>query len=356
MVARLVPTRVDPLTAPAAYWRGYHELRRARQAELRPDDPPRSDEDEEEWVKLGNPFELQAHYEISQDGVMVSSFYGESAKPGAPGYETNAHLFWSEIYVHPGHRRRRIGASWLPVIVQLMKERSCTTANFYSEHEPGHAFLKWLGAEAKMTDVESRLDLRAVDWAMVERWVAEGRSRSPQTTLHVYDGALPDDMLADFAPQLSRLLNTMPFEDLDHGVIVVTPEEMKHWTARMEAVGEKVHTVLTREPDGTMSAMTDVTWGRHRPHLVMQQFTGVSPEVRGRGIGKWIKAAMLLHIRELYPDARWIATENAGSNAPMRAINRMLGFQQYRVGTTYQVKLDRLVEKLDSLGSLRSAG
>ena len=351
MVSRLVPAHVDPNTAPRDYWRRYHDLRRVRQAEVRPDDPLRSDEDEEEWIKRGHPFELQAHYEISEGGVMVSSYYCESAKPGTPGYDTNAHLFWSDIYVHPSHRRRGIGTSWLPLIVELMKERSCTTANFYTEDEPGHAFLKWLGAEAKMTDVESRLDLRTVDWDMVERWVAEGRARSPQATLHVYDGPLPEAMLAEFAPQFTNLLNTIPFEDLDHGEIVVTPEELKHWAARMEAVGEKPHTALMREPDGTMSALTDVTWGRHRPQLVQQQFTGVNPQARGRGIGKWIKAAMLLHIRELYPDARWIATENAGSNAPMRAINRMLGFQKYRIVTTYQVKLDRLVEKVRSIGS-----
>ncbi len=349
MVAKLMPSRVDPQVAPRDYWQRYHELRRVRQAEMRPDDPVRSDEDEEAWVKRGDPSELQVHCEIAEDGVMVSSYYGESAKPGSPGYETNAHLFWSDIYVHPRHRRRGIGASWLPLIVELMEERSCTTANFYAEDEPGHAFLKWLGAEAKMTDVESRLDLSTVDWAMVERWAAEGRSRSPRTTLDVYDGALPEAMLPDLAPQFSKLLNTMPFEDLDHGEIVVTSEEIKHWYARMELVGEKLHTVITREPDGTLSGLTDMTWARHRPQLVMQQFTGVSPEARGRGIGKWIKAAMLLHIRELYPEARWIATENAGSNAPMRAINRMLGFQQYRVGTTYQVKLDRLVEKVRSL-------
>ena len=348
MVAKLMPSHVDPLTAPDDYWKRYHELRRIRQAETRPDDPVRSDADEEQAIKRGNPSELPARYEIAQDGVMLSSLYGESVTPGAPGYDSNAHLMWADIFVHPRHRRRGIGASWVPVLVDLMRERSCTTASLYTEEEPGHAFLKWLGAEPKMTDVESRLDLQALDWAMVERWAAEGPRRSPQSRLEVYDGRMPDEMLADLARQLSALLNTMPFEDLDHGEIVLTAEEIVDYYERMELIGEKMHTVLTREPDGVISGLTDVTWARHRPQLIMQQFTGVSPEARGRGIGKWIKAAMLLRLRELYPEARWISTENAGTNAPMRAINRMLGFQQYRVGTTYQVTLERLVEKLRS--------
>lgn len=345
MLLRLSPAHVDPATATPDFWKRYHELRRIRQAETRPDDPPRSDEDEEAAMKRHSPSELPARFEIAQDGAMLSFLYAESVTPGAPGYDTNAHLMWADIYVHPRFRRRRIGASWVPVLAGLMRERSCTTANLYTEDEPGHGFCRWLGAEPKMTDVESRLDLQQLDWAMVERWAAEGPRRSPGSRLEVYDGRLPAEMLPEVAPQVTALLNTMPFEELDHGEIVVTAGELTDYYERLELVGEKLHTVIVREAGGVISGFTDVTWARHRPQLLMQQFTGVKPEARGRGLGKWMKAAMLLHMRTLYPDARWIATENAGSNAPMRAINRMLGFRQYRVGTTYQVTLDRLVER-----------
>jgi hypothetical protein len=67
-------------------------------------------------------------------------------------------------------------------------------------------------------------------------------------------------------------------------------------------------------------------------------------------LGKWIKAANLLRIRSLYPDAQWISTENAGSNAPMLAINKKLGFKQYRVGSSYQLSRERLAARLKELG------
>jgi hypothetical protein len=42
----------------------------------------------------------------------------------------------------------------------------------------------------------------------------------------------------------------------------------------------------------------------------------------------------------------WIATGNAGSNAPMLKINRALGFTPYRTGTAYQITRDRLAGRL----------
>jgi hypothetical protein len=60
---------------------------------------------------------------------------------------------------------------------------------------------------------------------------------------------------------------------------------------------------------------------------------------------------MLLRLRELRPDVQWIATENAGSNEPMLAINHKLGFKQHRVGTAYQMTRERLETRLKELGS-----
>jgi GNAT superfamily N-acetyltransferase len=111
-----------------------------------------------------------------------------------------------------------------------------------------------------------------------------------------------------------------------------------------------VHTLLTREPDGEISSITDTNWAPYRPTIFEQQFTGVLPSARGRGLGKWIKAAMLLHLRALHPEAEWVSTENAGSNAPMLAINKKLGFRQYRAGTEYQISRDALAAKLEALG------
>jgi mycothiol synthase len=349
MVGELKPVPVDPLRADRPFWRRYHVLRRARQAELRPDDPVEPDEITEARMKKPNPFDESHYFEISDDDVMLSWFTAENATPRNPEYETNKHLLWGDVFVMPDRRRQGVATRWLPTIAHLMDDHRATVLGMTASCAEAHAFLKWLGATPKLTEVESRLKLAEVDLDMMRGWVDEGQRRSPETRLEIYDHRLPEELLEKFAQERTKLLNTMPFENLDIGDIIVTPERIHDEYDRMAATGEVTHDVITWEPDGSISAMTDVTWGKHRRTLIEQQFTGVRPDARGRGLGKWIKAAMVLHIRELYPDAEWIATGNAGSNAAMLKINRAMGFKPYREHVDYQVGRDVLQERIPAV-------
>lgn len=69
---------------------------------------------------------------------------------------------------------------------------------------------------------------------------------------------------------------------------------------------------IARQPDGTL----------------MNGFTGVIPEYRGRGLGFAVKLAGLLHARQLGSPS--IATSNHSANAPMLAINHRLGYEKKR--------------------------
>jgi mycothiol synthase len=349
MTAHHVLARVDFESAGPDFWKRYHEVRRVRQQESRPDDPVRPDELEEASLKRESPFDTQYRYEIAEDGRLLGWLSASTSKPGTPGHDSNMHLFYADIYVRPDVRRRGIGASFLPLLLELMDAHRCTVLGIGTEDASGHAFLKWLGAEAKFSGAENRLKLAGVDWKMVDRWVRDGPLRSPQTRLETYDGPLPEAMWDEFAPQLSSIINTAPWENLDHGEVVITPAHMSEYYARLQIGDQRLHTILTREPDGVISAITDTSWAPHRPSIIEQRFTGVRPDARGRGLGKWIKAAMLAHLHVLYPDAQWIATENAGSNAPMLAINKKLGFKQYRAGTEYQISRDALAARIKLL-------
>ena len=353
MVSELSPVEVDMQTADKAFWNRYHLYRRLRHAETRPDDPVRPDEFAEKEMKRENPFGFRYRYEISPDGKMLSWLVAGTPKPGTPEYDTNKHILWSDVSVHKDNRRRGIGRLWLPIVVELMDRHGCTTLSTATEEESGHEFLKWVGADEKFKGAENRLKLADVDWAMVRRWVDEGEKRSLNTKLEVYDGRLPEPMLADYCPQLTSLLNTMPFEDLDHGEIVVTPEQMAEWYARMDMDGTQHYVMLTREPDGVISGITDLFYTPHKVNLINQGFTGVRPDARGRGLGKWLKAAMLEHARKLHPQLEWVQTENAGSNAPMLGINYALGFKTYREGSEYQMSRDKLAEKAREISTRR---
>jgi mycothiol synthase len=349
MVGELVPAPVDAARAPRDFWTRYHEFRRVRQKESRPDDPLRSDAEEEASMKRPDPFEFRERFEISAGGKMLGWLAGSTVTPESPEYATNKHLYDADIYVRPNQRRRGIASTFLPVTIELMRRHGCTTVGFWAEEDSAHRFLRRIGAEPRLSSIESRLRLSEVDWPVLERWVAEGQSRSPQTKVEIYDGRVPEELWADYAPQLSSMLNTIPFEELDHGEIVVTPEQFREWYARMDLTDAVQHTVMTRAADGVISGITDTMWAPYHRTIVYQQFTAVRPDARGRGLGKWIKAAMLLHLRSLYPELEWMSTDNASSNAPMLKINRAMGFKPYRHGNYYQITRDDLENRLKTV-------
>jgi GNAT superfamily N-acetyltransferase len=344
MVKDLVPVEVDPNSADTAFWKRYHAFRRARHAEAWPDDPILPDAIAERRLRLVREFDIDLYYEIARGDEMISWFSGHTVRPGSPGYEKNRDFFEATFDVAREHRRQGIGSMWLAVALELLDRHGCRLLDLWTEEESGHAFLRRFAGEPKLVGSENRLRLADVDWALVRRWVEEGEARSPSTRLEIYDGPIPDSMLEEYAPLLAGLLNTIPFEELDHGEIVITPAQMREWYARMATMDKTQHTVLTREPDGSISGITDVTYTEHLPTQVDQMFTGVRPEARGRGLGKWIKAAMLEKIRAEHPGAQWVVTGNADSNGPMLSINHRLGFKQYRAGGDYQLSRDRLSE------------
>jgi GNAT superfamily N-acetyltransferase len=349
MIGNLSPAAVDTRTAPPEFWTRYHAYRRLRHAETRPEDPVKPDDLVEKELKQQEPFDIRYRYEVVRDGLLLSWFVARTSKPGSPGYESNKHIMWVDASVHPDHRRQGIGRTWMPLALELMDRHGCTTLSMGTEEESGHAFLEWMGAEGRFSGAENRLDLSTADLAMLRQWAEEGPKRSPATKLELFDDHLPEHMWEEYCPQFSTMLNTMPWEQMDHGDIVVTPAHQADWYQRLDEQGATEHLMLTREPGGVISGITDMQYAPYKPTMIHQGFTGVRTDARGRGLGKWLKAAMLLHVLEVHPKLEVVVTENAGSNAPMLAINKKMGFKQYRAGSEYQITRDRLVARTKDL-------
>ena len=57
----------------------------------------------------------------------------------------------------------------------------------------------------------------------------------------------------------------------------------------------------------TIAGFTQIYRNPAHPELLDQGDTGVFPQFRNRGIGRWLKAAMLEEVLRHYPEARRIA-------------------------------------------------
>lgn len=298
-------------------------------------------------IGAGDPNSQARHFVIEAEDDPAGRLFFEITTPANPAYESQKHLAFVSLRVLEPFRRRGIGTQALGEILRLMDENQRTLLTIDTETDEGIAFLDHAGAERKFQGAENRLDLNELDWEMVERWIAEGPVRAPGTRLEFYEHRIPEANKAEFCEVVTTLLRDVPLEGLDIGELIMTPNQLDQYYLRHDADGTSHHTYMTREPDGSVSGETDILYQPFRPTKIVQLLTGVMPEHRGKGLGKWLKAAMLDYVRKTYPEARWVATENANSNEPMLAINYALGFKEYRGGTGYQMPVDRLREHLN---------
>lgn len=344
--------RFHPPAASREDWGRYHAYRRLRHQESDPEDPVVPDSQIEIGMMWSDPFNENIYFEAVEAGEVVGAAEAWAPLPTSPEYPSGRHILWVGGGVLHDHRRRGVGRALLEPLAEHMRERGMTVMTLWShEVEKARGFMRWLGAEERFRGGENRLVLAAVDWAMVEAWVREGEANTGGTRLELYEPRLPDSMLDEFCPAYTEMLNTTTFEDLDHGEEIYTPEMMRDQYALSKRLGDIRHIALTREPDGTISGMTEVIQRPYLPDRVHQELTAVHTRYQGRGLGKWLKAAMLLLVRETYPEVRLVVTENAGSNAPMLAINRRLGFRQHRSHAGYQVSLETLLGRLAQASS-----
>lgn len=67
--------------------------------------------------------------------------------------------------------------------------------------------------------------------------------------------------------------------------------------------------------------------------------TGVLPEHRGHGLGRWMKAESIRQAQGHYPDLGGLLTDTADSNTHMRHISDSLGYLPTHTTLQYQLDL-----------------
>lgn len=342
MDARIVP--FEPKTASREAWARYHAFRRIRHAEESPGDPLNSDEKEEIEMKRDDP-EGDEFIHAAMDpasGAMIGILWFGVFKETSPSYATNGHMAWTGASVMQADRRRGIGTALLRLVPGLARAHKIRLLTGWATEDDGKAFVRALGAKVGSRRRENRLDFDRVDWPMVVSWAREGPTRSPGTTIRWFRGRIDDDALEAYAKLFTEIANQQPWDDLERGDFIHDAAWFRDRADRFASLGDTWLTAISVEPDGSISGLTDMVYDPDEVYIIGQGLTGVREANRGRGLGKWLKAEMLLHVREAFPQVRTVSTWNATTNAAMLAINDALGFREHRVSEMPQMTVEAL--------------
>ena len=240
----------------------------------------------------------------------------------------NLHLAWTEVEVHPDHRRRGHGTELLRALSEHARSigRTSLGTNGWDETGP-RRFADRHGLGVKSAAVNRRQFLEQVDWRLLAKLHAEATQAAEGYELVRRVGFTPDDELEAVAT-MTAAINDAPTDDLDIEDEVFPPERIRDFEQAQAGRGLTLHRVLARRREtAELAGHTVVAVDDERPHLGEQYDTSVVGSHRGHRLGVLLKADMNLWLREAQPQLQTIDTWNAESNSHMIAVNELLGYR-----------------------------
>ncbi|MHA2207134.1 MAG: GNAT family N-acetyltransferase [Candidatus Thorarchaeota archaeon] len=312
----------DPFKATAAEWKNYHQFRYKRYPEFAPGDPITSDIAVEESLRtLRKEQHIETHtvHLKEKPNEQIGLLRLAVMRKDSASYEDNKHIceIMGLSLLKP-YRRKGIGSQLLKKVREFAVKHEKNLIISFTSEDDGKAFMRKLKADEALSGIQNRLSLESLDWDMVKQWAKEGPERSPESKLEFFYET-PDDIIEEYCAIYTEVMNQAPRDELKVG------------------------------DNGDISGLTELIHLPSKVPLIFQDLTGVPEKYRGSGKGKWLKAVMLLRVREEYPDIKTVVTGNATSNAPMLSINERLGFKVHRESIGYQIELKKLEKYLKKL-------
>ena len=255
--------------------------------------------------------------------------------------EDNRDLALVELEVHPEHRRRGIGRALLQWLREELRPRGRTRALFeITFGGDGERFLRAVGARMVVADTERRLDVAALDVAHHERLLADALDHAGGYDVVHWVGPTPAELRSGVALMQERMSTDPPLDDLQWEPESYDAERVAARDRMMAAHGMRVYSTAARHAaTGDVVGLTTLVVFSDVPEFGDQWETIVLEEHRGHRLGLALKVTNLLRARDAEPALHWVHTWNAGSNAPMLAVNVAMGFTPVYEGGAWELEL-----------------
>ena len=255
---------------------------------------------------------------------------------GMPGQ--NASVRVESVYDHAPKAFECIVAAEL---LNLMKMCSSNSARLWTTTERIAAIARhWSGRELNRLD-RFRLYRAKAPTALMESWLKKIPQEHPGLRLEFFS-PVPDEHLVAYTSLFIKYIREMPTERESGDQFLMTADEVRRdmeWRLKNRM---HTYTYALFDPNSTMIGYTNVMINEADPSDVFQSMTGLDVEYRGRGLSRWLKAAMFFKVGEDFPANETITTDMRGANAPIQKVNAEMGYVLLSSGNEFEISADDL--------------
>lgn len=337
----IVVEEVDTTTAPESLLREMHEHYVGHDAELLPDDPPQPFEQ-----RMVGWRHIPEHQDVRRWLLRDDGEIRAVAVTHMDRYEDLNNGF-ARIHVRPEDRRRALAKRLAAVAFDVLEagDRKSLITDV-PEGSPIEPKLKKLGMKKGFQEKRSRLVIADLDWSLMDAWIEKAAERATGYDLLYLESPLPDEHLENWCAVMG-VMNTAPKEDLEFEDTTYTPEKWRDIEDKNDAKGDRLLAhVAVDKTTGEFVGLSEIVVQKHQPDLAWQGDTGVHPDHRNKGLGRWLKAATIKRVMAEHPQIERVDTSNAGSNEPMLNINIAMGYKPILISNAWQGDLAVVRERL----------
>lgn len=334
----------NPKTASEKEWKMYHNLFASLFIESHPEETSISLKDTKNMTS-NFPDVWNTHKIVMTNGEKTE-FIGVAFLNFRKDEKRSAFMY---VGVAKKERRKGIAKILLAKILEFAqsKQRNLFTISTTSTSQDGEDFVKHMGMKHGQASSVSRVDFRDIDIQLMKKW----RSELNEDTFEIgyWQDPYPEDEIEAYAKMENDFWASVPLDNLEsESPWTVTADELRQ---RMKIFKEKnlerpVVWVKERRT-GVYAGYSDVIVNLNKNRKIEQFATGVLGKYRRNGIGRAIKAEMILKILDLNPQSEFIVTANSTSNNSMLNINHEMGYRHFMTWNQWQITLEELQKYID---------
>lgn len=311
-------------------------------AEALPDDPPTNLEQRVAGWRHISDRKIVPRWLLRDAGEIVAVAVAHMNKHD----DVNNGFAW--IHVRPDLRRRGYARLLATPVLQRLEQEG--RPSLITDVWDGVGWLDKLvevGLKLSFRDTRSRLLVDEIDWGLMDAWIERAPERGSDYHLLYLETPIPEEHIEQWC-RVQHVMDTAPREDLEFEMTSWTPEKWREDEEKQMLAGHRlVGHVAVHSGSGDFVGLSDIQIHTHQPEFAWQADTGVDPEHRNMGLGRWMKAATIKKVIDGYPALERIDTENASSNDPMLKINHEMGYRPILRTNVLQGDLSVVREQLD---------